>query len=139
LSCRGVSLYLFYRWLRGEESFPDFTSRRHWHDTFLLKGRHGCHEIPYATQLDWVKRAFASAGVVITKKTHTGVTEFDIRRARQWNSDTMSNAYLSSFPRSAIKALAGFDVNFQANYYLPRAKEEASEELARQVWPQVDG
>jgi hypothetical protein len=50
----------------------------------------------------------------------------------------MSNAYLSSFPRSAIKALAGFDVNFQANYYLPRAKEEASEELARQVWPQVD-
>jgi hypothetical protein len=36
-------------------------------------------------------------------------------------------------PRSAIKALAGFDVNFQANYYLPRAKEEPSEELARQV------
>jgi len=50
----------------------------------------------------------------------------------------MSNAYLSLFPRSAIKALAGFDVNFQANYYLPRAKEEPSEELARQVWPQID-
>ena len=62
-----------------------------------------------------------------------GATEFDIRRAGRWNSDTMSNAYLSSFPRSAIKALAGFDINFQANYYLPRAKEEPSEELARQV------
>jgi Centromere DNA-binding protein complex CBF3 subunit, domain 2 len=47
----------------------------------------------------------------------------------------MSNAYLSSFPRSAIKALAGFDVNFQANYYLSRGKEE----LVRQVWPQIDG
>ena len=67
------------------------------------------------------------------------MAEFDIRRAGRWNSDTMSNAYLSSFPRAAIKALAGFNVNFQANYYLPRAKEEPSEELARQVWPQIDG
>ena len=51
----------------------------------------------------------------------------------------MSNAYLSSFPRAAIKALAGFDVNFRGNYYLPRGKEEPSEELACQVWPQIDG
>jgi hypothetical protein len=47
----------------------------------------------------------------------------------------MSNAYLSAFLRSAIKALAGFDVNFQTNYYLPRVKEEPSEELTRRVWP----
>ena len=105
----------------------------------------------YDTQLDWVKRAFTSAGLTTTKITHAprgegarepearGATEFDIRRAGRWNSDTMSNAYLSSFPRAAIKALAGFDVNFQGNYYLPRAKEEPSEELARQVWPQIDG
>jgi hypothetical protein len=51
----------------------------------------------------------------------------------------ISNAYLSSPSRSAIKALTGFDVKFQANYYLPRAKEEPSEESARQVWPQIDG
>jgi len=50
----------------------------------------------------------------------------------------MSNAYLSAFPRTAIKALAGFDVNFQANYYLPRAKEEPCEALAARVWPRVD-
>jgi hypothetical protein len=67
-----LAFYLFSRWHRGEESFPDFTSRRHWYDTFLLKGRDGCHEIAYDTQLDWVKRAFASAGIVITKKTHAG-------------------------------------------------------------------
>lgn len=67
------------------------------------------------------------------------MTEFNIRRAGRQNSDTMSNAYLSLFPRATIKALAGFDINFRANYYLPRAKEEPSEELARQVWPQIDG
>ena len=140
-----MALYLFYRWHpEGGEDFPDFTSRRHWYDTYLLKGKDGRHEVAYETQLDSAKRAFTSAGVVITKKMHAGrgqggreaetrgATEFDIRRAGRWNSDTMSNAYLSSFPRSAIKALAGFDVNFQA-------KEEPSEELARQVWPQIDG
>jgi hypothetical protein len=138
-----LALYLFYRWHRGGEGFADFTSRRHWYDTYLLKGKDGRHEIAYEMQLDWVKWAFISAGVVITKKTHAGrgqdaretetrdATEFDIRRARRWNSDIMSDAYLSSFLRSAIKVLAGFDVNFQANYHLPRAKEELSEELAR--------
>ena len=45
----------------------------------------------------------------------------------------MSNIYLSLFPRAAIKVLAGFDVNFQANYYLPRGKEESLEELTRQI------
>ena len=146
-----LAFYLFYRWHRGGESFPDFTSRRDWYDIFLLKGKNNRQEITYDTQLDWVKRAFTSAGVAMTKKTHAGrgqgareaetrgATEFDIRRAGRWNSDTMSNAYLSSFPRSAIKALAGFDINFQANYYLPRAKEEPPEKLACQVWPQIDG
>ena len=146
-----LAFYLFYRWHRGGEHFPDFTSRRHWYDTYLLKGKDGHHEIAYETQLDWARRAFASAGVVTTKITHVpraqgareaetrGATEFDIRRAGRWNSDTMSNAYLSSFPRAAIKALAGFDVNFRGNYYLPRGKEEPSEELACQVWPQIDG
>jgi hypothetical protein len=144
LSRRGVgSLSVLPLAPRGGEGFTDFTSRRHWYDTYLLKGKDGRHEIAYETQLDWVKRAFTSAGVVITKITHAGrgqdaretetrdATEFDIRRARRWNSDTMSNAYLSSFLRSAIKVLAGFDVNFQANYHPPRAKEELSEELAR--------
>lgn len=145
-----LAFYLFYRWHRGGESFPDFTSRRHWYDTFLLKGKDKSREIMYDTQLGWTKRAFSFIGVAMTKKTHAGrgqgareaetrgATEFDIRRAGRWNSDTMSNAYLSSFPRSAIKALAGFDVNFQANYYLPRAKEEPSEGLTSQVWPQLD-
>jgi hypothetical protein len=146
-----LAFYLFYRWQRGGEEPPDFTSRRHWYDTCLLKGQDCRREITYDTQLEWVKRAFTSIGVTMTKKTHAprgqgareaetrGATEFDIQRAGRWNSDTMSNAYLSAFPRTAIKALAGFDINFQANYYLPRAKEEPSEELARQVWPWLDG
>ena len=146
-----LAFYFFYRWHRGGEDFPDFTSRRHWYDTFLLKGRDRHREITYDTQLEWIKRAFIAIGVAMTKKTHAGrgqgareaetrgATEFDIRRAGRWNSDTMSNAYLSSFPRTAIKALAGFNVNFQANYYLPRAKEEPSDALASRVWPQLDG
>jgi hypothetical protein len=67
-----LALYLFYRWHRGGEGFADFTSRRHWYDTYLLKGKDGRHEIAYEMQLDWVKWAFISAGVVITKKTHAG-------------------------------------------------------------------
>jgi hypothetical protein len=104
-----LAFYLLYRWHRGRERFPDFTSRRHWYDTFLLKERDAHHEIAYDTQLDRAKRAFASAGVVISKITHAprgqeareaetrGVTEFDIRRAGRWNSDTMPNVYLFSF------------------------------------------
>jgi hypothetical protein len=36
---RALAFYLFYCWHRGRERFPDFTSRRHWYDTFLLKGK----------------------------------------------------------------------------------------------------
>jgi hypothetical protein len=145
-----LAFYLFFRWHRGGEDFPDFTSRRHWYDIFLFRGKDPRREITYDTQLEWTKRAFTAVGLTTSKKTHAGrgqgareaetrgATEFDIRRAGRWNSDTMSNAYLSAFPRTAIKALAGFDVNFQANYYLPRAKEEPCEALAARVWPRVD-
>jgi hypothetical protein len=119
-----LAFYLFYRWHRGRKYFPDFTSQRHWYDIYLLKEKDGHHKIAYDTQLDWVKRAFTSAGVAITKITHASrgqrareaetrdITKFNIRRAERWNSDIILNVYLSSFPRAAIKALAGFDVNF---------------------------
>ena len=47
-----LAFYLFYRWHHGGESFPDFTSRRHWYDIFLLKGRDERREIAYDTQLE---------------------------------------------------------------------------------------
>jgi hypothetical protein len=47
-----LAFYLFYRWHRGGEHFPDFTSRQHWYDTYLLKGKDGHHEMAYDTQLD---------------------------------------------------------------------------------------
>ena len=47
-----LAFYLFFRWHRGEEEFPNFTSRRQWYDTFLLKGKDPRREIAYDTQLE---------------------------------------------------------------------------------------
>jgi hypothetical protein len=46
---KALAFYLFYRWHRGGKYFPDFTSRRHWYDTYLLKRKDGHHEIAYET------------------------------------------------------------------------------------------
>ena len=104
----------------------------------------------YDTQLDWINRMFTGANVTSLKKTHAGrsqgakyaelngVNEGRIRRAGRWNSDAMTNYYLTHLPRKFIRSMAGFSPSIQGNFYLPRAKTLPPRSLEQAVWPFVD-
>ena len=104
----------------------------------------------YDTQLDWINRMFTGAGVTSLKKTHAGrsqgakhaelkgVNEGQIRRAGRWNSDALTNCYLTHLPRKFMRSMAGFSPSTQGNFYLPRAKTLPPQSLEQAVWPFVD-
>jgi len=77
---------------------------------------------------------FTGANVASLKKTHAGrspgakhvelngVNEGQIRRAGRWNSDVLTNSYLTHLPRKFMRSMTGFSPSIQGNFYLPRAK-----------------
>ncbi|KAG2210796.1 hypothetical protein INT45_010944, partial [Circinella minor] len=105
--------------------------------------------ISKATHIRFMKIAFNSAGIFVTRKvTHVprssaakmadlaGVPESQIRRMGQWNTDTMTNAYLDSLPRQFMRVMAGFEND--ASYHLIRGIEEPCSDLKRMIFPWVD-
>ena len=72
----------------------------------------------YGTQLDWVNKMFAGAGMML-KKTHTSrsqgakhaelhsVNKGQVRRAGKWNNDELTSSYLSHLPRKFMHSMAG--------------------------------
>ena len=65
-----------------------------------------------------------------------GVPDSDIRRTGKWNSDVMTNSYLSPLARKFIRIMAGFKTD--SLYHLPRAIEEPCSELKALVFPWAD-
>jgi hypothetical protein len=116
----------------------------------LIKGEHAARQMAYDTQLDWINRMFTGAGVTSLKNTHAGrsqgakhaelkdVNEGQIRRAGRWNSDALTNCYLTHLPRKFMRSMAGFSPSTQGNFYLPRAKTLPPQPLDQAVWPFVD-
>lgn len=144
------SRYVFYLWDVAGKALPQFHCRELWYDLHLLKGEKATAPISYETELNWVNRAYKGTGVFTRKKTHAGrsngaraaelrgVSESEIRRAGHWNTDAMTNCYLTNVPREFAKAMAGFDLRTPGNYYIPRARVPVPESLERVVWPWVD-
>lgn len=136
----------------SRESPPCFQQRQRWYNVRLLKGDQAQNTKPlsYATQLDWINRIWKMDRTPCLKKTHAGrrngplvaemmgVAEDSIRRAGRWNSDAMTNCYLSHIQRDFVRALAGFAPHGAGNYYLPRAKIAPPASLVRDLWPWVD-
>ena len=65
-----------------------------------------------------------------------GVPESQIRRMGQWNTDTMTHAYLDTLPRQFMRVMAGFEND--ASYHLIRGIEEPCSDLKRMIFPWVD-
>ena len=142
--------YFFYRWNIVREEIPQFQQRQQWYGRHVLKGEKNDKPLSYETQLDWTNKVFAGAKLSSMKKTHAGrsvgarmaelagVGEGQIRRAGRWNTDALTNCYLTHLPRKFVRSMAGFGVTGQGDYYLPRAKITPPESLVRNVWPWVD-
>lgn len=145
-----LAVYLVYRWDLAGEPIPSFQRRRQWYDTYLLLGGDAHKPLSYDTQLKWTNEAFGRAGLDSIKKTHAGraqgakqaeldgVEEAQIRRAGRWNSDALSNCYLSHLPRSFVRSMAGFDSAKVGNYFVPRTMIAPPQQLLSLLWPWVD-
>ncbi|KAF1334759.1 Short-chain dehydrogenase, partial [Globisporangium splendens] len=123
-----VSMYLFWRWHIEPEPFPDLSDRKRWYNIQLLKGKDATKEISYNAQLKGLKRRSAAK----LAELH-GADENQIRRAGRWNSEKMEGCYLTTLPRKAMRALAGFPTK-GGSYWLPRAKITPSEALRSMVY-----
>jgi hypothetical protein len=145
-----LACYLFFRWDIEREPPPLFKRRSDWYRTKILKGGQNTHPLAYATQLQWVNEIFDRCQISSYKKTHAGrkqgaqhaellgVSESQIQRAGRWNTDAMSNAYLSHIPRKFVRAAAGFPSSGRGDYFIPRAQVLPPDSLVRKIWPWVD-
>ncbi|KKZ68700.1 hypothetical protein EMCG_05693 [[Emmonsia] crescens] len=131
------------------EPLPQFHRREKWYNLHLIKGADPRVKMAYETQLDWVNRVFNRTGLIALKKTHAGrangartaelaeVSDSQIRRAGRWNSDALSQFYLTNIPRKFVRAMAGFNPNLEGGFYLPRACVSPPDELVQAIWPWI--
>lgn len=98
-----LAFYLFFRWNIMREAPPVFNQRQQWYSIYMLKGSDRHRPLSYATQSEWIRKAFRTAGMSsVTKTTHSGrsqgareaelagVNEAQIRRAGRWNNDVLT-------------------------------------------------
>lgn len=143
-----LAFYFFYRWTISSESPPHFQRRQQWYDIHVLRGRNVTSPLSYEVQLEWTNKIYQVANVKILKKTHQrpygaqraelgGVSESQIRRAGRWNSDALSQSYLTHLPLEFVRVMAGFKPA-PGDFYIARAKVQPSSSLVRSIWPWVD-
>jgi hypothetical protein len=142
-----IAFYLFFRWDITYEPPLIFRTRSSWYDIKLFRSGQRTHPFSYNTQYTWVSNCFKANNVSSLKKIHTGritgarnaetlgVSEEQIRRAGRWNSDAMSNCYLTNIPNQFVRAAAGFNLYTTGDYSIPRANVPVPEELIREIWP----
>ena len=123
--------------------------RQHWYNIRLIKGKDRRKDISYAAQLDGVKKVFKACSIDSTVWTHVnrgsaaklaeaaGASEAQLRRAGCWNGAKMEGSYLTTLPKKAMRALAGFGSKTGV-YWLPRASIDPSAALQRLVFPEVE-
>ena len=114
------------------------------YDLFLFPGRDA--GVSYKTEHNAISKAFAAVGVIAKKKTHMGrgagaqlaeemgASTSQIGRAGRWNAGAgaLENSYLTSLPREAMRAVAGFPVT-QGAYFIRREILPPPEALQKKV------
>lgn len=129
-------------------TFPDLSRSPNWYD---LKTYHSPNNLleplTYEAHNQAVKQAHKSTGIATTKVTHAmrggaarmadlgGASESDIARQGRWANSSLTNHYLTSLPRPALRALGGWRPN-GGDFYLPRAVDPPNE-LVELVFPQA--
>jgi hypothetical protein len=132
------------------EPFPDFTTSEQWYPVKLFKtGKDPTKEMSYKVHRDDIASALDHIGLRSRAKTHVGrgsgarmadlggASEAQIRRLGRWNNQAMEKCYLTSLPREAMRALAGFEPS-RDGFFLDRASVEPPDTLQQLVFPAVE-
>jgi hypothetical protein len=133
-------------------TLPSFSAPHEFYNIHVFPGKisEPKKQWAYSGQREWTNKLFKGAGIITGKSTHSGrrqaarhaelagVEKSQIRRAGHWNSDSITNSYLSCLPRKFMRTIAGFREE-RGGFYLPRAKVDPPEALQRQIWPEIDG
>ncbi|KAG2214157.1 hypothetical protein INT45_002647 [Circinella minor] len=145
-----MAFHFFCRWHMENESFPEFTARQDWYDIHVLKGLDRTKPITYNTQRDGYMEALNAVGVNSSKITHINrgsalraiadqdVPDNEQRRIGRWGSDRMVGCYLTSLPKQAMRALAGFYSQKAGAFWLPRSAVDPPQELQRLIFPKIE-
>ncbi|KAG2215396.1 hypothetical protein INT45_009470 [Circinella minor] len=138
------------KWHMENESFPEFTARQDWYDIHVLKGLDRTKPITYNTQRDGYMEALNAVGVNSSKITHINrgsalraIADQDVPdneqwRIGRWGSDRMVGCYLTSLPKQAMRALAGFYSQKAGAFWLPRSAVDPPQELQRLIFPKIE-
>lgn len=151
-----LALYFFHRFSGSEsyppeqQKFPDISTPANWYRIKVLKsGGELDKEMDYKTHLAACEKAFQACGYVFKAKTHAmrgsatrmadigGAGEASIKRMGRWNQDACDVAYLTSMPKEAMRALAGFSPQ-GGDFWLPRATVDPPAALKSLVFPELD-
>lgn len=137
----GLALYMFERFHRQREEFPDLSDRKLWYQTKMFG-------IGYRTHAVHTKRAKKVAKIQSTKVTHIARKtapsmipfEDDRKRMRHgvWGSSAFDTCYANTIIPSVCLGLAGFSTNANG-FFLPRASIDPPEELLALVFPELNG
>ena len=145
-----LAFYLLQRWDIAQESLPQFHCCEEWYHLHLIKRIDSQAVITYETQLDWVNHVFSGTGLNTLKKTHAGwangvktaelagVGDGQIHHAGQWNTDALSQSYLTNIPRKFVWAMSGFNPDLMGGFYIPQASVSPPDELVQALWPWAD-
>lgn len=141
--------YFFSRFHHEGKSFPNFTERRTWYDTFLFPNKNEDGSIKYEEQAKVYRKVLTHVGINSSKVTHInrksainmiahqGVSGDQQRQVGRWGADRMVGCYLSGLPVDAIKVLAGFSTR-KGDYFINRDCVSPPDELKKMVFPQIE-
>ncbi|EFW21260.1 conserved hypothetical protein [Coccidioides posadasii str. Silveira] len=145
-----TAFYLFYQWDIVQEPPPQFHNCQDWYQLHLIKRDDVRKLLLYKTQLDWIQHIYSGTGLSDLKKTHAGqaaearhaeqigVSESQICCAGRWNSDALSQCYLTNISRKFVQAMTSFDSCTPGNFYLLWARVPVPESLECAVWPWIN-
>ena len=103
-----------------------------------------------ATHIRICDKMLKDAGVVSDHKSHVtrgcasriaelkGISEDQIRRLGHWQAGAMERHYLSALPRQGMRGMAGCRSLEPGRYFLKRSLTTPSDELQRQIFPQLE-
>jgi hypothetical protein len=121
----------------------------------LIRGQDPNNEISYLTHYKFVSMALKDAGVIGSSADYTHITHVgrqggarfaelagctveDIKRAGNWSSGPCEMIYLTSTPRTVLRALANFAFDDNSSYFIKRNTVKPPVELTNQIFVGID-
>jgi hypothetical protein len=136
--------------MMSTEQFPNTAEAKLWYDTNLFHNWSDyTSPLSYNSHRDGIKKCFEKLGMNFSAVTHIGRKSASnmadclgapvesIRRAGRWNTETVTNVYMSALPKDTMRLLAGFTADGNS-YYLSRASIDPPPELLQRIFPKIE-